>query len=113
MNRRGIALTLVIIIIVSVSMVTAAALTFGYNQRLAARKVVSSRTEAYFFASAGLVDAGEAIRRDAGGNFADPAFNPAPYSLDVDGDRVDDVTVDIGPRDPATGLRRILATGRS
>lgn len=109
--EAGVALTAVIISIVLVSLVAASALSLGYHQRVLTKKAVSSRTKAYYFAQAGLVDAREIIRKDAGGNFATPSYNPAPYTLDVDGDGDADVTIDIGAVNGTTGYRTVEATG--
>ena len=52
------------------------------------------------------------LRTDPGGVFATngPAYNPPAYSLDIDGDGVNDVTVDIGAT-TAQG-RLIESTGK-
>ncbi len=110
-QRTGLALTLVILIIFMVTLVSAAALSLGYNQRLLAKKAVGSRTRAYYYAKAGLVDALELLRKDPGGNFTDPDFDPAPYTLDIDADGNADVTIDISAEDPSTRRRTIQSTG--
>lgn len=106
-------MTVVIMIILMVSMLASAALTVGFHHRTLAKKAVGSRTQSYYFAQAGLVDAQEALRKDPGGLFVDPSYDPAPYTIDVDADGVADATVDIGPRVAATGYRAIRSTGRS
>lgn len=110
-QSKGLALTLVILIILMVTFVGGAAMSLGYNQRLLVKKAVGSRTRAYYYAKAGIVDAFELLRKDPDGEFTDPTFDPAPYTLDVDEDGNPDVTVDISAIDPVTQYRSIQSTG--
>ena len=82
-QSKGLALTLVILIILMVTFVGGAAMSLGYNQRLLVKKAVGSRTRAYYYAKAGIVDAFELLRKDPGGKFTDPKFDPDPYTLDA------------------------------
>lgn len=111
MNQKGLALTLAIITAVLVTALAAAALSFGYNQRILTKTAVGGRTLAFYYAKAGLVDAQELLRTDPSGDFGDPTYDPPPYTLDVNGDGASDVTVDISARDGTTNLRTIQTTG--
>ena len=108
---RGFALTIAIVTMAMVVALAAVVLTVAYHQRRLA-KVVESRTPAFYHAHAGVVDAQERIRRNTPpDDFSNPAFDPPAYSLDLDGDAVADVIVDISAENPATGLRTIQALG--
>ena len=113
MKSRGLALSVVILIALMVMTIAGAALSLGYNLRLLAKKSVSGRTAAFYYAKAGMVDAFELIRKDATGEFADPAFNPPAYEIDVNGDGTADAAVDISARSVTTRRRTIQVTGKS
>ncbi len=109
-NAHGFALSIAIITIVLLATLAVSVLMLGFHQRRIVR-TVTHRTQAYYFAQAGLVDARERIRRNqAPDNFTNNAFDPPQYSLDVDGNGVNDVLVDIGPED-ALRLRPISVLG--
>ena len=117
-DKRGIALTVVVVVMIVMAILSTYAMNLGYNQKLLTDQSSGRRAKIYYRAQAGLVHAYWRIRvnNTAGlapaGSFATDAYNPGPYTLDVDGDGVNDVSVDIGPvTDPATKQRAILATG--
>ncbi|MCG3176029.1 MAG: hypothetical protein MOGMAGMI_00967 [Candidatus Omnitrophica bacterium] len=111
LGERGIALTITIILIIASALLAAAALSVGYQYRRLREGVGALHTQAYYRAQAGVVDARWRIRNNIGANYLLAGTDPAPYQLDIDGDAVMDVTVDIGAAD-GNGLRQILATGR-
>ncbi len=125
-NERGIALTLVLMTALIISAMLAAAIMSSYNQKRVTNKVTTERTQSYYFAQAGVVDAFWRIRNDQdvfGGTFTVPTYDPPPYFLDVDNDVAQtamfpgaDVSVDISAQDtnvasPRFGLRTIDSTG--
>jgi hypothetical protein len=75
------------------------------------------RAKIYFLAQAGVVEASSRIRNDytvglsPAGSFAVDAYDPNPYSIDVDGDGQIDTTIDIGPANIVTKIRPINACG--
>ena len=84
----------------------------GYNQKKLSDAAGGRRAKIYYRAQAGVVEANWRIRENIGGNFTTPAYDPAPYSIDVDGDTVNDCTIDIGPvTNAATKQRAIASTG--
>lgn len=111
LGRSGIAMTITIILIIASTLLAAAALSVGYQYRRLREGVGALHAQSYYRAQAGVVDARWRIRNNIGANYLVAATDPAPYTLDIDGDGTVDVTVDIGPADGG-GLRRILATGR-
>jgi len=107
----GFALTAVIIAILLMVTLAAAALRLASNIRQVQDHFFVGRTRAYYYAQAGTVDAQWRIRNNLFGEYG-PNDDPPPYSLDVNGDGLMDVTVDISAEDPTTHLRQISATGR-
>jgi hypothetical protein len=116
------ALTVVIIVLMMLVLLGGYILTLAYNHYRLQQSVGGQRMAAYYRARAGVVDAQWRIRRDPGGLFAagGPAYNPSAYSLDIDDDGVNDVTVDISEvidsvsasADSGGNTRRIDAVGR-
>ena len=105
LNSTGIALTLVIMIVIMVSVLAAAAMTLGYNQKRLSDATVSNRTQGFYYAQAGIVDAQWRIRNNAlknkagvdvitgdvgstGSDFTTASFNPKAYCLDLDSDDI-------------------------
>ena len=114
-REQGMVMTVVIILIMIITLLTGYVLTVAYNHRRLAGSVGGARMRAAAFAQAGVVDAQWRIRTDPGGFFAagGPAYDPAPYNIDVDGDGNNDVSVDISAviDGPDGNTRRIVATG--
>jgi hypothetical protein len=109
MGQKGIALTIAILMIICSSILAGYALQAGWNMRRIQVSSGSKRDRTYWYAKAGVVNARWRIRTNVGGQFTNPAFDPAAYTLDVNGDAVNDVSVDIGP--VVNGLRQIDSTG--
>jgi len=97
-SDKGAILTVVIMVIVLLTLLAGYTLNFAYNQKRLTDRSSGAHLKAYYRAQAGVVDAQWRLRTDPGGLFAanGPAYNPPAYSLDIDGDGVNDVTVDIG-----------------
>ena len=134
-KEGGFVLTAAIMFIVMLALLAGFVLNAGYNKRILANNVGITRTRAYYRAQAGVVDAAARIRLDyttglTSGSFTNPAYNPAPYYLDLDANPPTlsaapftgyDVTVDISavdrdnngnPVSPLTGRRIIEVTGK-
>ena len=112
------ALTVVVVILVMLALISAYVTQLGYNQRAIGDSNSGLRVRAYYRAQAGAVEAATRIRTDytvglaPGGSFAVDAYDPNPYDIDVDGDAVNDATVDIGPvLNAALKNRQILSNG--
>lgn len=122
-NEKGIAMTLVIFFAVILTLLAGYVLRVGYNQTLQIHAVSIKRTSNYYHAQSGIVDANWRIRTNHAppgsvGSFSVDTFDPQPYFIDTNTNTAtaadsgtSTVTVDIGPRDPVTGLRRIDSTG--
>ena len=106
--ESGIALTLVLIAVIVISILASYALVIGFNHRTVMNTHVKNRTQAYYSAQAGVVDANWRIRNspatntlanNAGttvitgvlayagtgvSNLTNPGFNPNPYCLHMD-----------------------------
>lgn len=111
-NRKGVALIVVIVMIIMLMVIAAVILNLAYNFRRLVYGVSTQRTASYYFSQAGIVDAEYKLRNDlgTGGPYStNPLYTTAPYSIDVDGDGVNDVTVSIGAAD-VNGTRQINAT---
>ncbi len=111
-------MSIVLIVLIMLALLAVYIASFSYNQRVFMDRNSSQRIKIYYRAKAGVVNAHWRIRTNytaglsPGGSFATDAYDPAPYSLDVDGDGVYDTTVDIGPvTNAATKQRAINATG--
>ncbi len=114
-NDKGIAMTLVIVIIIILTMLAAYVTSLAYNQRRVTDTAGGGRAKIYYRAKAGVVEANWRIRTNytAGltpGSFLIPTYDPAPYTIDVDEDGTADCQIDIGPAD-GTGKRAINSTG--
>lgn len=119
-NNSGVAMSVVIVSILLLSVLAAAALTFGFHQRKLAESASGTRTQNFYLARSGSIDADERLRTDNGLTYAadpdcdntarDPDCDPEPYNLDVDGDGTPDVVVDISATDSGTGLRTVNST---
>lgn len=107
--QKGVALTIAIMMIICSSILAGYAMQAGWNMRRIQIRSGSRRDRIYWFAKAGVVNARWQIRTNVGGQFNNPAFDPAAYLLDVNGDATNDVSVDIGP--VVNGLRQIDSTG--
>ena len=114
-DRRGVALTVVLVVAVLLTLISGFVLMLGYNKR---RLTLTGgrKAQIYFHAKAGMVDAMWRIRTNytnglaPAGSFTTPAYNPNAYSLDTDGNGTMDVTVDIGSVG-ANGVRTIQSNG--
>ncbi len=119
-GQSGLALTLVMVILMLLAATGGYVINLSYNQKRFLDSTSGNRIKAYYWAQAGIVNANTRIGENytggllggGGTNFNEPSYDPAPYALDMDGDGVNDVTVDIGTKDASTGLRPIVATGR-
>ena len=105
-------MTIVIIVIVIMAFLATLITTLGYNQRKLSDSAGGRRAKIYYQAQAGVIEARWRIRENIGGNFTTDAYDPAPYSIDVDGDGTNDCDIDIGPANPVTKQRAIVATGK-
>ena len=118
-SEQGAALTVAIMAVIMLTAVAGYSLTLAYHQKKLMDTVSGKRIIAYYRAQAGVVNAYWRIRTNyttglsPAGSFATDSYNPDPYSIDVDGDGTPDTTVDIGPKNVATGLRPIDSTGNS
>ncbi len=123
-SDSGLVLTIVVITILMMLGLVAAVLSLAANQRLLSDELSSRHVRAYYRARGGVVEARWRIRNDqtadigGGGTFTNAAYNPAPYFIDLDANAVhtartddDDVRVDIGALDAATGVRPVEVTG--
>ncbi len=117
-KNEGAALIIVILIIIMLTLIGGFMLNLGYNQRRLLASSSARHIRNYYAAQAGVVDANSRIRTNytAGltpaGDFTDPAYDPQPYMIDLNGDGIQDVSVDIGPvTDVTTGARQINSTG--
>ena len=118
LNNKGLALTIVMIVIIMLAIISAFSTNLGFNQKKMIDANSGRRAKIYFKAQAGVVDANWRIRTDytvglaPAGSFTTDAYNPGPYLLDVDQNGTNDVSVDIGPvNNAATKSRQILSTG--
>ena len=115
-HRDGMAMTVAIIVIIILVSIVGYATTLGFNQKKLLDLSTGKRMIVYYRAQAGAVEAAWRIRENyttgllPAGTFADPNYNPAAYSIDVDLNGVNDATIDIGPVN-ATGRRPIVSTG--
>lgn len=114
-NQNGVALTIVVIVLIIMGILSAYAMNLGYNQRRMQEQASGRRIKIYYRAQAGAVNAMWRIRSDVAGDltpagtFTNAAYNPNTYLMDIDGDGVNDTSVDIGPL--VGGQRAILSTG--
>ena len=100
-SESGVAITLVLIAVIVISAFASYALMIGFNHRTVMNTHVKNRTQAYYSAQAGMVDANWRIRNNVLTNnagaliitgvgagaqdFTNPLFNPNPYCLHVEG----------------------------
>ena len=115
-DDKGMAMVIVIVVIMMLAMIGSYITSLRFNQRIIVDGASGHRAQAYYSAQAGAVDANFRIRTDfttglvPAGSFATAAYDPNPYTIDIDGDGASDVTVNIGPVNGA-GLRQIDCTG--
>jgi len=112
LNDKGIAMTFVIIIIIILAFLATLVTVLGYNQRKLSDSAGGRRAAIYYRAQAGVIEASWRIRENIGGSFTTDTYDPAPYSIDVDGDGTDDCDINIGPANAVTKQRSIVSTGR-
>ena len=117
-NSKGVALTVVVIVLIMVALLTGYVASLGYNQRRVTDAASGRRAKIFYRAKAGAVDAAWRIRVNyfptqiPPNSFLTDAWDPPAYTLDVDGDGTADTSVDIGPvTNPATRQRAVLSTG--
>ena len=117
-GRRGVALTVTMVIIVVLVLLASFTVNYGYNKKRLVDINSGRRDTLNFRAEAGVVDANWRIRSNytvglsPAGSFATDAYDPAPYGLDVDKNGVTDTCVNIGPvTNVNTGQRSIVSTG--
>ncbi len=127
-SKSGIALTVVIIILAILAMMAGYILSLGYNRRRVVDAASGTRAKIYYRAQAGVHDATVRIRKNyaftapgnvgpmltdigsVGADFSNPGYNPAAYTIDVDGDGTQDTRIDIGVVN-GSGQRPIVSTG--
>lgn len=122
-NSKGAALTVVIIVIIMLTLLSAFAMNMGYNRQRLMKLNGASKAVAFYRARAGVVDAYWRLQNNIGppnGANGAPPNQPGfftgwpgavgPYTLDVDGDGSLETTVNIGAVG-ANGLRNISANG--
>ncbi len=119
LNDKGVALTVVIVIVIVMALISGYVTVLSYNQVKLANTAGGRRAKVYYRAQAGVVDANWRIRTNYVTGltpipgilgFRDASWNPNPYQIDVDGDSVMDCTVDINLPDGG-GKRPVLSTG--
>ena len=116
-NDKGVALTVVIVIIIILALLAGLVTTLGYNQKKLGDAAGGRRAKIYYRAKAGVVEAGWRIKNNftqnlTAGSFLNDAYDPAPYTIDVDEDGVPDCRIDIGPvTNAATKQRSISSQG--
>ncbi len=117
-NDKGMALSIVIVVIIMLALIAGYAAQLGYNQRRLTDISGGRRAKVYFLAQAGVIDANWRIRNNYTvglspvGSFTNDNYNPNAYSVDVNNDGTNDVTVDIGAVTNAlTKQRSISSTG--
>ena len=114
-------MTIVIIIVIVMAFLATLVTMLGYNQRKLANAAGGRRVKIYYRAQAGVVEADWRIRENyllnpalvntgGGASFTDDTYDPAPYSIDIDGDAVNDVTIDIGPKIGGVSGRRAISS---
>ncbi len=111
LNDKGVALSLVVIIVIILGLLATFVTMLGYNQKKLSDAAGGRRAKIYYRAQAGVTEAGWRIRENIGGSFTTDTYDPAAYSIDVDGDTVNDCTIDIGPANAVTKQRAIASTG--
>ena len=121
-DSKGVALTVAIMVIIMLALLAGFVANFSYNQRKLLDSASGKRIKIYYLAQAGVVDAVWRIRSNyttgipgapAGGFVSNPAWDPAVYSIDANGDGTNDTNIDIGPvTSVTTEQRQIVSTGR-
>lgn len=104
-------MTVSIILVIIMALLATFVTVLGYNQKKLSDSIGGRRAKVYYRAQAGVTEAGWRIRENIGGNFTTDAYDPAPYSIDVDGDTINDCTIDIGTANVITKQRSISSTG--
>ena len=120
-NERGVALIVVVVVVLMLTAIAGYMMQLGFNQRKLTQIAGGQRAKTYFRAQAAIVEANWRIRTDytaglaPGGvapfNFANDLYDPGSKDIDVDGNGTMDARFDIGPANPVTKVREILATG--
>ena len=116
-HRNGMAMTIVIIIVIILVSLVGFVTSLGFNQRKFLGASSGKKLVLYYRAQAGAVEAAWRIRENyttglsPAGSFGDPAYNPAVYLIDVDGDGTMDTNVDIDVVG-ANGSRKIISTAQ-
>ena len=116
-KNKGFAMTIVSAALVTTALLSGYVANFAYNKHKLIVSTSNLRIKIFYRAKAGTLDAIVRIRTNytvglsPAGSFTTPTYNPGMYSLDVDENGVNDTQVDIGPVDPATGLRPIVSKG--
>lgn len=117
-NPKGVALTLVIVIMIMLGLIAGVVTSLGISQKKLMDAASGRRAKIYYRAQGGVINADWRIRTDyttglsPAGTFTNDAYDPGPYSLDVDGDGTNDTTVDIGAvTNVATKARPVYSCG--
>ena len=115
-NSKGVALTVVFVVLVMLTLLSALIMSLGYNRkRLITLQGLQVKT--YYLARGGVVDAYWRLQNNIGpppavppstGFFDDPTVTLA-YDLDVDGDGRNDTHVSISDRNGGTQRRTVSA----
>ena len=109
-NSKGVALTIVIVVLIMLTMISAFIMSLGYNRARLIKLGGSSQAVSYYLARGGIVDANWRIHNNyptGVKDYTDPATTDN-YTLDVNGDGVPDTRVTISAR-AANGLRTVTA----
>jgi Tfp pilus assembly protein PilX len=110
-------MTIVIIVIIVLGLLAAYVTQLGYNQSRLSSTSGARRAKMLYLAKAGVVEASWRIRENytvglTPGSFLVDGYDPAAYSIDVNGDGTNDCSINIGPvTNAATKQRQIQATG--
>ena len=118
-NDKGAAMTIVIILVIIMAFLATLVTIMSYNQKKLSQSVSGRRAKIYYRAQAGVVEANWRIRENytvglvnggGGASFIDDAYDPQAYSIDTDGDSVNDCTIDIGPKTGGPAGRRAISS---
>ncbi len=115
-DNKGVAMTIVMIILMVLAIMAGYILNFGYNRKRIVDAASGTRAKVYYRAQAGVHDAAVRIRKNytvgllPAGSFLNPAYDPNAYNIDVDGNGSMDTTINIGAVN-AQGQRTIDSTG--
>ncbi len=113
-NKKGIALTVVMIVLGILVMMAGYIFSLGYNRKKITDAASGTRAKISYRAQAGVYDATTRIRKNypflspgsvnpmgtdpgsVGADFSNPGFDPAAYTIDVDGNGTMDARINIG-----------------